>query len=280
MKDFRRIFRFVRPYAGFLVISLVLLAFSGAFEALTTALTIPLFDNVLIVAPAAAVASPQRLAFFHRVFSSLPGGVLVQLSIALVLLTCFKGVCLYHSNYLMGKVGQHVVMDLRNALYAHLLDQSMGFFSLNSTGRLMSRMSNDVEQVQEAVSTTLAELFREVVLLIALVVASIWIDVKAAALALLIAPGALLMTLTMGRRIRRASLRSRENIATLSDLLQQSITGIRIVKAFGMEIHERERFRRSALDLFWTNLKASRVLFLNSPLMEILGVVAFVPLLF
>jgi len=169
---------------------------------------------------------------------------------------------------------------LRRDLYRHVLDQSMAFFSLSSTGRLMSRLSSDVEQVQEAVSTTLAELFREVVLLLALVIWIFYIDWKLATIALFIAPAALGLTLTMGKRIRRASLKSRESIATQNDLLQQVITGIRIVKAFGMEDKEGERFHKAAIQLFHNNLRAARILFINSPAMELLGVLSFVPLLF
>jgi len=180
----------------------------------------------------------------------------------------------------MGYVGQKVITDLRNQLYGHVLSQSMGFFTLNSTGNLMSRLSGDVEQIQEAVSTTIAELIREMVLLIFLTAWVFYIDWKLAIIALTIAPAALLLTLTMGKKIRRVSLKSRENIATMNDLVQQSVTGMRIVKAFGMEKHEEMRFNASAGKLLRSNMKAARILFLNSPLMEFLGVLCFVPLLY
>ncbi len=276
MNDFRRLLSYVRPYLGTLVGSLALLFFAGIFEVLTTALAIPLFDDVL---NPGTVQSP-KFQFLRHCLSLIPGGELTRLSVALVALTLFKGLCLYHSNYWMSHVGQSVVMDLRNKLYSHVLGQSMGFFALNSTGRLMARMGSDVEQVQEAVSTTLSELFREVVLLVSLMAWIFYIDWKLALVSLIIAPVALLMTLTMGKNIRRVSLRSRENVATLQDHLQQSITGMRVVKAFGMESHEEKRFLKGNVDLFRSNMKAARILFLNSPLMELLGVLSFVPLLY
>ncbi len=307
MSDFRRLLRFVKPHSVALTFSLILLFLAGLFEVLTTALAIPLFDDVLtpaassvpgesrqneLLTPPARSAgetalpstpareNQKRLVEFIKRFLMLgPGSALTKLAMALVALTLFKGVCLYHSNYMMSRVGQNVVTDLRNHLYSHILKQSMGFFSLNSTGRLMSRLGSDVEQVQEAVSTTIAELFREVVLLVSLVIWVFIIDLKLACMSLLIAPAALAMTLIMGKRIRRVSLRSRENVATLQDQLQQSISGMRIVKAFCMEPHEEKRFRKAATDLLRANLKAARILFLNSPLMELLGVLAFIPLL-
>jgi subfamily B ATP-binding cassette protein MsbA len=276
MNDFRRLFPFVRPYLTKLVFSLILLSFAGLFDVLTTALAIPLFDDIF----KSGAGPDPKFAFLRHYLSLLPGSEITQLAIALVALTLLKGICFYQSNYRMSLVGQGVVMDLRDQLYSHVLKQSMGFFSLNSTGRLMSRMGSDVEQVQEAVSTTIAELFREVVLLASLVVWIFYIDYKLALISLIIAPAALVMTLTMGRSIRRVSLRSREHIANLHDQLQQSITGMRVVKAFGMEPHEERRFRRSNRDLFWTNMRAARILFLNSPLMELLGVLSFIPLLY
>lgn len=280
MNEFRRLFVFIRPYSGKLAFSLLLLFFAGIFEAITTSLAIPLFDKVLVMNPDSVSNTPQRMAFLHHYLSLIPGSIITQLAVALLTLTFFKGLCLYYSNYSMSYVGQSVVMDLRNRLFGHVLSQSMGFFSLNSTGRLMSRMSSDVEQLQEAVSTTVGELFREIILLVALVALIFWIDWKLAILSLLIAPLVLGLTLTMGKRIRRVSLRGRENAATMNDQLQQSISGMRIIKAFVMESHEEKRFHKSATRLFHSNIKAAAILFLNSPVMEFLGVVAFIPLLY
>jgi subfamily B ATP-binding cassette protein MsbA len=277
MNEFGRLFRYVRPHLFLLGLSLLLLALAGLFEVLTTALAIPLFDDVLI--PADNQRTTSKLGLFLHYFRMIPGGDVMRLAVALLGLTILKGLSLYYSNYWMSRVGQHVVMDLRNELYGHVLSQSAAFFVLNSTGRLISRMSSDVDQVQEAVSTSLAELFRETVLLAALVLWVFYIDWKLAILAMGIAPAAFLLTLTMGGRIRRVSLKSREEVAGLSDQLQQSITGMRVVKAFGMEQHESRKFRNAAKGLFRTNLKAARILFLNSPIMELLGVVCFVPLL-
>lgn len=276
MADFRRLFPYIRTRFGTILLSLLFLIFAGCFEVLTTSLTIPLFDQVL----GAAGTVPKKFAFLQRYLSLLPGSVLTQVACSLVILTLLKGLFLYYSNCLMGRVGQSVVFELRTRLYEHVLRQSLGFFSANSTGRLMSRMGSDVEQIQEAVSSTVAELFRESVLLAFLVAWVIFIDWKLAALALLIVPVSLLLTLTMGRRIRRASWKSRENVATLSDALQQSLTGIRIIQAFGMEKHEENRFRDGARRLFNENMKALRILFLNSPVMELLGVASFIPLLY
>jgi ATP-binding cassette, subfamily B, bacterial MsbA len=293
MNPLLRLLRFVRPYRRTLAFSLVLLVLYSTLEAITTTLAVPLFDKVLrpfspalssavakVGMTAGSAAEPSKFNFLLRYLDLLPGTIITQIAIALLVLTLFKGLCDYYSNYFMSHVGQGVVTDLRNTLFGHVLEQSMSFFSLNSTGRLMSRMSGDVEQVQEAVSVVLADLVRESVLLVALMAVVFRNDWKLALLSLGIAPLAFGLTIGMGRRIRRVSLRGREDAATLNDQLQQSITGVRIIKAFGMESHEKSSYRKNAARLFRSNMKAASILFLNSPVMELLAVVAFIPLLY
>jgi ATP-binding cassette, subfamily B, bacterial MsbA len=279
-----RLLQFVKPYKWTMVISMVLLIFAGLFEILTISLVIPLFDQVLTDGQSVTAeqsAGKQAFLLLHqRSLSLLPGSIITQLASAMVILTTFKGVFLYYSNYLMSCVGQNVLADLRIKLFSHVISQSISFFSLNSTGRLMSRMGSDVEQLQEAVSTSLAEVFREIILLVALLLFIFFLDWKLALIALLIAPLVLLLTIVMGKRIRAVSLKGREEAATLFDRLQQSITGIRIIKAFGMEAHEEQGFRQNSIRLKRRNIKAVAVLFLNSPVMELLAVLAFIPVLY
>lgn len=280
MRDFRRLLPFIRPHVPRLLWSLALLVLAGMFEVLTTSLAIPLFDDVLAVGPAGSSPARDRFAFLQQYLNLLPGSPLMNVALALVGLTGLKGLTLYCSNYGMSYVGQRIVTELRNRLFGHLMRQSMEFFSASSTGQLMSRIAGDVEQLQEAVSSTAAEFLRETVLLTFLVFWVFFIDWKLAALAMLIVPMALLLTVTMGKRVRRASWKSREGLAHLSDTLQQTISGIRVVKAFGMESHELGRFTEATSRLLRVNLRAARILFLNSPLMEFLGVLSFVPLLY
>ena len=277
----RKLLQFVRPYVSVLVFSSVLLGFVVVIEILTAMMVIPLFDNVLMNNPGvSAVASKKPvLELVQRSLPSNPEHVVWAIAAALMLLTILKGVCVYYSNYSMNRVGQEVVTDLRIRLFGHVLNQSMGFFSLNSTGRLMSKMANDVEQVQETVSVSLVELVRESALLIASIAYILIIDWKLALLSLVIAPFAFALTFTMGKRIRAVSLKSREDTATLNDQLQQSITGMRIIKAFGTEKLEAQRFQKGAVRLFRSNVKAAAILVLNSPVMEFLAVGAFIPLL-
>ena len=287
MKLSRRLYQLFKPRLGIIALSFFLLVCVGLFEILITSLIIPLFDKVLTATPSATTAAMTEFGLARRFLETvqggldmLPGSLVTQLAIALVGLTFCKGVCLYYSNYAMGHAGQSILMELRTKLFAHVLRQSMSFFSLNSTGKLMSRIGNDVEQLQEAVSSSLGEFFREIVMLTALITYALILDWKLAVLAILIAPLAGFLTMFMGKRIRAVSLKWREDAAVLNDHMQQSITGMRIIKAFSMEAHEESAFTRKSLQLFRSNLKAMSILFLNSPAMEFLGVAAFVPLLY
>jgi ATP-binding cassette, subfamily B, bacterial MsbA len=288
MKISRRLFLLFKPHLGALSIALILLLLVGLADIMLTSLVIPLFDKVLAPLPSntsTALVVKTRLArnfllMVQHMLEMLPGSMVGQLAIAMLFLASLKGICMYYSNYAMGYVGQCIMTDLRTRLFAHVLKQSMAFFSLNSTGKLMSRIGNDVEQLQEVVSASLGEFVREVFMLVALVVAVLVLDWKLAVVSLLIAPLAGLLTMVMGKRIRAVSVRGREDAAILNDQMQQSITGIRIIKAFGMEEHEESRFVQSSMRFFRRNLKAASVLYLNSPVMEFLAYAAFIPLLF
>lgn len=279
MNAFDQLYSFVRPYRWTIVLSLVLLSLSAVADALLIALVIPLFDQVLSPQPDVTAAGMGRFAFLQAILGLVPGSIVWKISVNLVALTVLKGVCLFCSNYLMGRVGQRVLTDLRNLLFRHVIGQSMRFFSINSTGHLMSRMGSDVEQIQEAVSTVVAELFREVVVLAAMLALVFVLDWKLALLTLAVAPPAFGLTYMLGRHTRRVSILSRQDTANINDQLQQSLTGMRIIKAFGSEEHETRRYRKKTLELFRSNMKAMAFFFLSSPLMEIIGAVAFIPVL-
>jgi ATP-binding cassette, subfamily B, bacterial MsbA len=278
MNIFRRLYPFIRPYRSTLAFASLLSLFFALFEGALTSLSIPMFDEVLLKTGAKEISLIQW--FVKMLFSLIPGrDVITKMCVAMLIFPLLKGICLYYSNYFMNRAGQGVVTDLRNALFGHVMSQSMSFFSLNSTGRLMSRMSGDVEQVQEAVSNVLADFVREVLTLAILIAVTLLTDWKLACLSLLIAPFVLTLTLSMGKRIRRVSLKGREDAAVLNDQLQQAITGMRIIQAFGMESHEQQRFYKNSARLFRSNVKAAAILFLNSPVMEFLGFAVFIPFL-
>jgi subfamily B ATP-binding cassette protein MsbA len=182
-----------------------------------------------------------------------------------------KGIGSYVSSYLTTNVGQRVVMDLRNVLYRHILGQSAGFFAQRTTGQLMSRINNDVGQVQQVVSETIADLARESLTLVALAAWLFYLDARLTIVCMTGAPIVVYPLVRLGQRVRRTTRRSQEALERISHISAEAFTGHRIVKAFGTEAHEAEKFQRAGYSLFRTNMKVTAALSSLPPLMELLG---------
>jgi subfamily B ATP-binding cassette protein MsbA len=187
-----------------------------------------------------------------------------------------KGLGAYVSSFLMTDVGQKVVRDLRNLLFRNILGQSAGFFATQTTGRLMSRITNDVGQIQQAVSETLGDLTRESLALVAYAGVLFYYDPRLALVCLTGAPLVVYPLARLGQRVRRTTHRSQEALEQMSHVSAEAFTGHRIVKAFGAEGRETEKFQRASQHLYRTNMKVTGALAILPPLMELIGGVAFV----
>jgi subfamily B ATP-binding cassette protein MsbA len=162
-------------------------------------------------------------------------------------------------------------MDLRNALFRHILGQSAGFFAQRTSGALLSRITNDVNQVQQVVSETAGDLARESLALVGYVGLMLYIDPRLTVVCMTGAPLVLYPLIRLGQRVRRTTRRSQEAQETLTHVSAEAFTGHRIVKAFATEGHEAEKFERAGLRLFRTNMKVTASLSSLPPLMELLG---------
>ena len=187
-----------------------------------------------------------------------------------------KAICEYLANYLINFVGFSVIMDLRNKLYERILHQSTSFFHNHSTGKLMSTIVNDIEKIQLAVSHVLADFLRQSFTLVGLMFVVFILDWRLALISMGLLPLVMIPSASIGRKIRRFTHMSQANLAEISQLLQETISGHRIVKAFRMERWEVNRFRHTARQLLNVNLKFVRVQAITSPLMEVLGAITVV----
>jgi len=220
-----------------------------------------------------AIGSAGLAALIRPIFDNvLPNQQMVAWTAwSIVAVYLLKGIGSYASSYLMADVGQRVVMDLRNALYRHILNQSAGFFAHGATGRLLSRINNDVGQVQQAVSETAGDLARESLALVGYTALLFYYDARLAIVCLTGAPLIVYPLTRLGQRVRRTTRRSQEALEQLSHLSAEAFTGHRIVKAFGTEQHETEKFARAGYHLFRTNMKVTAALSSLPPLMELIG---------
>ena len=203
-------------------------------------------------------------------------------TVALTILSLYglKGLCSYLSTTLVAAVGQGAVTDLRNQLYGHVLDQSFTFLSRTSTGSLMSHITTDVEKIQNAVSEMAGDLLKEGLAVVGLLIVLFVKDWGLALISLVGMPLAFYPLVRLGRHLRASSETSLRRWRDISEILQETISGFRVVKAFGMEGFETSRFRRAAQRLYSVNMRITRTGAILPPLMEFVGGLALVGALF
>jgi len=182
-----------------------------------------------------------------------------------------KGGAYYGQAYLMGYVGQKVIYDLRNLIYDHLTRQSLGFFAHRKTGELLARISYDVTLVQAAVSTSVTALMRDSVSIVFLLGVVFFQDWTLALIAMLVFPLVIYPIARFGRKMRHASSDGQVSMGELTSLVEETVGGIRVVKAFGMEAYERGRFHRFTGDFLHHQMRIFRAQALSFPIMELLA---------
>jgi ATP-binding cassette, subfamily B, bacterial MsbA len=285
MAQVQRLLAFVRPYTLRFLAAFLLMAVVGACEALTALLIRPIVDGVLAPGSSAAQVLLFKLPLSGRgVFlqNFLPRhlhNVWTVVAVAIIGLTLIKGLSEFFATYFVNYVGQSVVRDLRNLLYARIIGQSLAFFTRNPTGKLMSAVTSDIEKVQNAVSQVSADMLKESFTLVGLLAVVFYLDWRLALASLLLVPFIVFPSSTIGRYIRVSSRFSQDKMAELNHILQETFSGIRIVKAFGMEPFEITKFKAATRRLLKVNLKWVRAHALTSPLMETLGAVVIAGLL-
>ncbi len=285
MSHIQRLLGFLRPYSLRFLLAVVLMAVVGACEALTALLIRPIFDRVLEPASESA-----RILLFALPFSGravylqdfLPRRIHNEwtvVALAIIGVTVAKGLSEYFATYFINFVGHSVVRDLRNLLYSKIVRQSIAFFTRNPTGRLMSAITNDIEKIQNAVSQVSADFLKQVFTLVGLLAVVFYVDWKLALASFVLVPLVVFPSVNLGRYIRISSRSSQDKMAELNNVLQETFTGIRIVKAFVMEFFEVAKFKAATRKLLKTNLRWVRAQAATSPLMEVLGAVTIAGLL-
>jgi subfamily B ATP-binding cassette protein MsbA len=280
-----RLLRFVRPHFAPLSLSVILMAIVGAAQGLMAILVGPVFDRVLQPdSPDTLVPLVTIPGFHHTVYLQdiIPGSihnVWTMVAIAIGGSFLLKGLCDYFGNYLVNYVGLSVVTDLRQQVFDRVLRQDAHFFESNSTGRVMSSIMNDLEKIQVATSHMLADWLRQSFAVIFLLWVVLQKDWRLAVVSLTVLPFVLIPTLRIGRRIRRTTRRAQDDAAELNQILQETISGHQVVKSFGTEDIESNRFSLAAHRLKTSNLRYVAQQALSSPLIEFFGALTIVGLL-
>ncbi len=280
MRQFWRLVRYVTPYWAQLAASVLLMAMGGLLDAFRILLVKPIFDAVLnphALDQGLALFTIPRTHYTVNVQQFVPSyfhNPWTIVAFALVMATLLKGILLYAGTYLVNYAGFGMITDLRDALYNAILRRSLAFFHKFSTGTLLSAIVNDVERIQFAMSAVLSDFLQQFFILVFTAGVVVVVGWKAAWVLVIFVPFILSSAGRIGRRVRHTTRRTQDKLADIQNILHETITGHRIVKAFGMELWEILRFRGAARRLFKANLRTVRAAALSSPLMDFLGAVA------
>ena len=282
-----RLLRYLRPYRARLGAGIAALALVGLAEGLVALMITPLFDRVLNPNNLGPLLPLMTLPISGRTIylnSLVPGDspyVWTVFVAALLVLFIAKALAEFYGVLQVQSVGLFAVTDLRNQIYEKLVRQPVGFFQQHPLGRLMSAVINDVERVRNTLSESVAVLCRQALTFFFLVLVLLITDWKMALASMILVPAVVWPVGKLGRRIRRSVESGQSRLGELTQILQETLSGNRVVKAFGMEGFEIGRFRTAARRLLRDNLRAVRFAVLTSPLMDVLtAVVVAVVLLY
>ena len=285
MSRLTRLLHYVRRYIPQLLLSLPLAAGVGAADAFRLLLIGPILDRVLRPDAGSHDIMLARLPGTHYTLylqQFVPEhfkNAWTMVAFGLVAATLIKGICDYASTYLVYYAGFGLITDLRNDLYNAILRRSVGFFSRYSTGTLLSTIVNDVERIQVAMGSVLAEFLQQGFVLLFTVYVVIALGGKLAWVLLLFLPFIVVSAGRIGTRVRHTTRRGQDKLADVQNILHETITGNRIVKAFGTELWESLRFHGASRRLFRANMRWVRAVALSSPLMDLFGASAVALLL-
>jgi subfamily B ATP-binding cassette protein MsbA len=205
------------------------------------------------------------------VFSNKDQRTLSYLPIVIIVVFAVRGFMNFGQNYLSDFVGLRIINDVRNALNRHLQTLSLAFFYRHPTGTLISRVNSDVVLLRFALTDAVASVLRDSTSLIVLIIVAFYKDWVLASIAFFVFPASVLPIIGLSKKIKRFTRRGQISTGALTALLQESIQGNRIVKAFGMEGYEDKRFVEENQRLFKQSLRASRTKSIVAPAMELLA---------
>jgi subfamily B ATP-binding cassette protein MsbA len=247
----RRLLRYLRPY--------VWPYFAGAMAC-------------MILFGSTAGVMPFLVRYiFDDIFTAKNAGVLQVLPVAIVGVFIFRGLCGFGSGYLSEYVSNKIINDLRNDLNAHIQDLSLGFFHRNPTGTLLSRVTSDVYVVGTSLTGTAASVLKDGVSLVVLMAVAFYQDWLLALIGMVVFPASVLPMVRLSKRMRQHARTLQGTLGVLTALLQETVQGNRVVKAFNMQAYEKERFAAESRGLQRTAMRVARIRNFNTPMMEILA---------
>ncbi len=260
MKLAKRVLKYLKPYKGRLALAVVCMIFNAGLTIFFFQKFQELLDTIIIG--------------LYQGESNLEQLNIIIIGIFFIFL--FRGVFQYGEKYLTAYVSQNAIKDLRNDLYQHLQSLSLDFYSANKTGKVMSRATNDVNVIQGAIVSGAIGIFSQFFQLTGGIGKLFYDNWRLTLISFLIFPVIGYIIDRFNRRIRRVSKKAQIKIAGVSDILQETISGIRVVKSFGREDYEYERFSEENYANFRANMKNSQLKAVLTPITELLAAISFI----
>lgn len=278
MKQYIRLIKFVIPHVWVLVLAGICMVASSAFGTYSYGMIIPLVDKIIAgkkIATAQGVPLPQFVKnLIDAVNSMSPMVLLNRMAIIFIIMWLLKNLFEFCQTYLMNDVSQRVIKDIKNIIYKKLLTLSIDFYYKNPTGKLMSRITYDAAIVRDSISTGLTDLLLQPIQLIVnlslLIVVKIYFSISWGMIILCISLFMLVIypIVRIGKRLKSISRQSQEKMSDITTTLHETISGIRVVKAFSMEGYEAEKFERQNEDFYRLTMKSVKRMTVVSPITE------------
>ncbi|WP_337871900.1 ABC transporter ATP-binding protein [Ignavibacterium sp.] len=293
MNTYLRIISYVKPYWKHLVLTFLFTIFYALLNGASVYLTIPLLDTLFQESATKKVQQQTQIeqaksflpdwlqdiqhsvtkTFNDYILSGDKADVLIKICFVILIAFLFKNIFAYLQGYFMSYVEYGAMKDLRDEAYRHLHKLPISYFKRERVGNLISRFTNDVNIVQSSISATFSNLIKEPLTILVFLGIALSISWQLTLFALVILPFSMAIIAWIGFKLRRQTTKLQEKLADITSILQETISGVKIVKAFGMEEFENKRFMKETREFFRLVLRIVRVRNASSPLTEFLSVI-------
>jgi subfamily B ATP-binding cassette protein MsbA len=277
MKEFKRLLKYLRPHRLTFASAFLAMIFGALFQSAIVAMLVPLFDQFL---PSAAKSSETLFSLQNLIPKDDWYRAWIMISVLLISFTILKGVAEYFSSYLMAKIGQAAVLNLRQELYAHLLNQSASFFERHRTNYLVTRLVTSCSAIEISVASNMRDILRESLILVFFLGGAFYYNWRLMLGAIITAPIIGFLTAKFSKALRKLSEEFIESNKLLSDTAQETLTNQTIVKAYSAEEREQSRFAEAARRIARAHLRSGQIAATSPPTIEIIGIAAIVILFY
>jgi len=275
VKNYSRLFKFAKPYYGELILSGIFMGIVTLLDVFRLSAIVPVVDRVFTNKPI-TFTQGKLPVFVENILTRLnslePLKVLYVLLIVMPVALVIRAIFEFMQSYSMSDVGQKVIRDVRNMVYDKLHSLSLDYFTQKRSGELVSRITNDVKLIENAVSYALTDLVYQSFQVISFALLTFLINWKMALISIVVLPMVMIPVIAVGKMLRKLSKRSQEKMADINSLLVENFTGVRIVRAFCAEARELERFKRQNHDYYKIAMKSIKRMLILGNVTELIGV--------